>query len=315
MIAVSKFGPVVWLGPQRFRPRVAESLEQLGVDGRVAVITAGWEEREQEIEDLDRHLGGRSIPLGINVHWERMLAADEDLRLELNELRTRLRNLQELYQYRLGFAIEPAREMLSRKGSGEALLAARRSAIRALRTLDAGHLRSVDRVLRSFEERLEPLHRPAVRLEREAIAESLSQCAAVAIAGGHVGILLHRLRLLGLNELWGELPIVAWGAGAMVLAPRIVLFHDRPPQGAGNAELLGHGLARVQGAIALPDPRQRLILDNRVRVSLLARRFSPDRCVGLDEGGAVFFDSSGMKPDAGALTLMPRGSVRAGIEA
>ena len=315
MIAVSTAGPVVWLGPQRFRPRVAESLERQGVDGQVAVITAGWEEREQEIEDLDRHLGGRAVPLGINVRWERMLAHDEDLRLALTELRNRQRNLQELYQYRLGFAIEPARQMLSRKEVGEALLTARRSSIRALRTLDAGHLRSVERVVRSFEERMEPYERPAVRREREEIAELLSGCAAVAIAGGHVGILLHRLRLLGLNELWGELPIVAWGAGAMVLASRIVLFHDRPPQGAGDAALLAHGLGRVQGAIAFPDPRQRLILNDPVRVSLVARRFSPERCIGLDEGGAVFFDSSGMNPDAGALTLMPRGAVRPGVGA
>lgn len=39
-----------------------------------------------------------------------------------------------------------------------------------------------------------------------------------------------------------EVPIMAWSAGAMVVSERIVLFHDSPPQGRGNAEMLGPGL-------------------------------------------------------------------------
>ena len=43
---------VVFLGPQRFRPTLAAVLDRLEVDGTVAAVTAGWQEREQEVDEL-----------------------------------------------------------------------------------------------------------------------------------------------------------------------------------------------------------------------------------------------------------------------
>ncbi len=44
----------------------------------------------------------------------------------------------------------------------------------------------------------------------------------------------------------------------MVVCETVVLFHDSPPQGAGNAEVLDAGLGLARGVIALPHARRRL---------------------------------------------------------
>ena len=43
----------------------------------------------------------------------------------------------------------------------------------------------------------------------------LAAAEALCVAGGHVTILLNRVRLLGLLELAGDLPLIAWSAGAI----------------------------------------------------------------------------------------------------
>ena len=51
-----KMRPVVLLGPQRLRPDLVEAVDRVGVDGPVAAVTAGWQEREDEIDELSAHL-------------------------------------------------------------------------------------------------------------------------------------------------------------------------------------------------------------------------------------------------------------------
>jgi hypothetical protein len=48
-----------------------------------------------------------------------------------------------------------------------------------------------------------------VQRRRDEIHEILSKCSAVAIAGGHVAILLNRLRLFGLEQALARLPVMA----------------------------------------------------------------------------------------------------------
>ena len=59
---------VILLGPQRLHPTLIHAVDSLGVRGRIAAVTAGWEEREGEDHELSAHLGGRSFNLRI---WER----------------------------------------------------------------------------------------------------------------------------------------------------------------------------------------------------------------------------------------------------
>ena len=67
-------------------------------------------------------------------------------------------------------------------------------------------------------------------------------------------------------------PVIAWSAGAMALADRIVLFHDRSPHGPGHPEVYGSGLSVVRDVVLLPhvgsgsvptrDAMHQLVIDN-----------------------------------------------------
>ena len=217
--------------------------------------------------------------------------------------------MQQLYRLRLDRALDAARELLARPGNGPWLADARRAAIRALRTLDRQHLVRLRRVHEEFEAEWRPAERSVVAQHRAALAELLHNAEALTIAGGHVAVLLNRLRLFDLGPLLEGRPVVAWSAGAMALADRIVLFHDSPPQGAGNAELFESGLAFCTGVIPLPHAARRLRLDDAVRVTLFARRFSPATCALLDEGARLDWNGRAWRSGNGTQGLSRHGTV------
>jgi enterochelin esterase-like enzyme len=64
----------------------------------------------------------------------------------------------------------------------------------------------------------------------------------------------------------------------MALTERIVLFHDRAPQGPGHPEVYGSGLSVLRNLVPLPHARARLLLDDAPRMAVFARRFAPARC-------------------------------------
>ena len=130
------------------------------------------------------------------------------------------------------------------------------------------------------------------------------------IAGGHAAVLLNRLRLFGLDAMVRDLPVLAWSAGAMVLSEQVVLFHDSPPQGAGNAEILDAGLGRCRGIVPLPRASDRLRLDDPVRVSILARRFTDQACVALDPGSRLIISEGRVQAGPGTRCLHHDGAVR-----
>jgi hypothetical protein len=77
----------------------------------------------------------------------------------------------------------------------------------------------------------------------------------------------------------------------MAVSDRVVLFHDDPPQGPGAAEVLDRGLGLCADVVPLPQPETRLRLDDAERVSVLARRFAPARCIALPaRARATFLD-------------------------
>lgn len=271
------------LGPQR-QPTLVEEIDRLGIGGPVAVVTAGWQEREAEVEEFREHLGRAVVNLELHERLEAVFADDPELFHAHRARQNRLRAMQRLYRYRLDFALEPARELLRRDGDPQLLEPERRAAIEALRELDRRQLERIGEVHRELEERYAPLSRPAVAAHRRELARRLAESAAVAIAGGHVAVLVNRLRLFGVAELIGDLPVFAWSAGAMALTERIVLFHDSPPQGMGNPEVLDLGLGLAPGVVALPHAGKRLRLRDPARVEILARRFAPAVCVPFDPG-------------------------------
>lgn len=278
------------LGPQRLAPDLVAAFDRFGIEGQVAAITAGWQEREGEDEELQEHLKRPVVDLALHRRMEEVFSEDPELFRRHRARQDRLRALQRLYRYRLDFALEPARGLLGRQDEAEFLGEEQEAAITALRRLDAEHLKSIAQVHREFEAHHDPTERRSLRRHRVEIRQILERSAAVAVAGGHVAVLLNRLRLFGMPELLAHRPLFAWSAGAMALSERIVLFHDSPPQGAGNAEILDVGIGLVRGVVPLPHASKRLRLDDRVRVSLFVRRFAPALCLPLDPGVTVALD-------------------------
>jgi hypothetical protein len=302
---------VTLLGPQRLTPTLANAVRGSGVEGDVAVVTAGWQEREEEVDELREHLGGRVVNLRLYARAEEVFRRDRVLARAHRQRQERLQRMQELYRLRLAYAMDAARALLTRRGEAEVLNPERDAAVAAVRELDRVHLERVRAVNQELEAALEPLQRAAVARQREEIAAALSGCAAFAVAGGHVAVLLNRLRLFGLAELVGERPVFAWSGGAMALGERLVLFHDDPPQGPGNAEVLEAGLGLFTGLLPLPHARRRLKLDEPLRVGLFARRFGDLACVAMDDGAILRGEGGRWLPIGGdgSRRLLPDGSV------
>ena len=308
---------IILLGPQREQPTVAEAVERLGVDGHVAIVTAGWEEREAEDTELREHLGRPVVTLGLWPRAEEAFHADGELRTLLYERYDRLRALQELYRLRLAGQLESCRALLvgTDPGAPDALHGPEiDDAIEGVRRLDAHHLARTAELDDEIWGRIDAGSRESLKKHRGEIERSLESSAAVLIAGGHVGILLNRLRLFGVLELSKEQPIVAWSGGAMVLCERVVLFHDNPPQGPGDPEVYARGMGLVRGVVPLPHAVHRLQLDDPGRVALFARRFAPDRCSPLDGGELIegSSDSQTWSFASDARRLEPDGRVLLG---
>lgn len=303
-------GPrVALLGPQRLQPTLAGVLESMGVDGPVATITAGWQERESDDGELDAHLGGQSINLALYQRAERAFAHDVELSAAHHRRQARLRELQDLYNVRLDHLVAASYELLRRPGETDQLADARAAAIESIRELDAQHLVRVRAVHAEYHQRWQPGERDAVQREQREIAAMLQKAAAVAVAGGHVAILLNRMRLFGLDTLLAGKVLVAWSAGAMAISERVVLFHDHPAHGMGNAEVLEVGLGFAPGIVPLPHARKRLRLEDRERVGLFAARFAPALCVPMNEGARLDATPYGWTPAPGTQQLQPDGRV------
>lgn len=276
---------VVLLGPQRLQPTLAGVVESLGIRGRIAAITAGWEERESEDQELSAHLGGRTVNLVLHARALDVARRDPELSEAWRERLDAQREIHEIYRLRLGHEMDCARELLRRaeeRPHNELVAAECEGAVEAVRQLDLFHLRRLRAVREEFEDRWRPNERDAVAHHRREIAATLARVEGLCIAGGHVAQLLDRLRLFNPFSLMPEMPVIAWSAGAMATAERVVLFHDDPPHGAGNAEVFDAGAGLHRGLVALPHAHKRLRLGDPLRVALMARRFRPAACAALD---------------------------------
>lgn len=307
---------IVLLGPQRHEETVADVVADLGVKGPLAIVTAGWKELEAEDTELVAHLDRETRNLGLYPRAESLFREDPEVRELLYERYDRLRDLQTLYRMRLAPQLDTCRRLLARTDPAEPdeLHAPEiEGAIGGVRALDAHHLARVSALDGEIGARIAPGERPSLGRHRDELARVLDGVGALLVAGGHVGVLLNRLRLFQVLELAPAAPLIAWSGGAMVLAERIVLFHDSPPQGSGDAEVYAPGLGLVRGVVPLPHARHRLQLDDPARVALFARRFAPDTCTALDGGERLDGRQGGDDWTLSDTTrvLEPSGTVRA----
>lgn len=303
------------LGPVGDGAVVARVLGALGVDSPIALITAGWEEAERNDADLDRVLGGGTRNLGLFGRRLDILESDPEYAEEMRRVRTLLTQLREVYLVQLRHAllgVEAVRQhaAAARRLSGNQL----DEAIETVRGLDERHASRLEAVLGEFYSAYPPHQRPAIVAHREAVAAMVGDCAALVIAGGHVGVLTDCLHVCNVGAVLADRPLVAWSSGAMAIAERVMVVDDHDLGGRPD-EMLGAGIGVVHGVVPLPAAAARLRIDDRNHLALLARRLAPRACVLLDEGDRVAFDDSGIADLTGARVVAPDGMVRSAAEA
>lgn len=274
---------VTLLGPQR-RPSIDQVVADLGDDATFATVTAGWQEREPDDVELGGLLGGRSTNLNLYGRWLDVQDQDPEYAAAELEHRTYLEELRLLYGVQLQSAGGTIDVLAKRNGDRpEAIEAALADARAVVRLLDDHHTARVRAADEEFAERLHPESRLIVAEHREAVRTALERADVLVVAGGHVGVLLHTMRLFGVTEAIPDL-VIAWSAGAMALTDRVVLFHDRTPLGRSPSEIYADGLGVIRDLVLLPHARRRLLVDDALRMGTMARRFAPAMCVVLDDG-------------------------------
>jgi hypothetical protein len=298
---------VTLLGPQR-RPTLDTVVRSLYIEGPIATITAGWQEREPDDAELNAQLDGRAVNLGLYRRWLDLQDRDPGYAAADRRLRQVLEEMQDLYLLRLDHALQAVYAIQHRRGNGRIRDSAVTEAIVDVRELDAQHLRRISDVHGEFYQTWPPHDRPVIAEHRAVVERLLSEAATLVIAGGHVGVLASTLHLFNVAASLRS-PVIAWSAGAMALTERIVLFHDRSPQGPGHPELYDRGLSVLSGVVPLPHARDRLLLEDLPRMAVFARRFAPARCVLLEAGSRVDTDSDGGAYPPGTRVLAQDGRV------
>lgn len=292
----------ILLGPQRFMTTAGTALRSLGVDGRVATVNAGWEEREDAVDELDTVLEGRANHLRLYHRTFDVIAKDEVFAAAALAFRDHHDALLSLYRLRLQHAMDGLYAVVRRSREGElrapgttAAFGAVDDAVEAVRHVDAWYGAQLKTLYADLDAAAPLDSSGVIAWHRGEIEAVLADSAALVLTGGHVGTLLRALRLFAIR-VPDTLPVIAWSAGAMALTERVVLFHEFGPEGATEAEVFDRGLGRVKGVVALPHARRRLRLDDKERCAVMARRFMDTHCVLLDDGTSLELTPEGGLP-------------------
>ncbi len=282
----------IMLGPQSPRANLKNAIDSLSFNGPIVTITAGWRDSEAETDELQAEIGIPIEDLNLYHQAEKIFALEPELHVLQRERQGKLLELQRLYRIRLTPTMAAARKLLREKGDPDLLRLEQRAAISQVRALDRHHVRRISAIHQDFDTRRAALLIPGAATLRQTIQRKVADSALVLIAGGHVAVLINRIRLFRLADVLAQKPIIAWSAGAMVLGERIVLFHDDAPQGKRDAEVLDTGLGIVKNVIPLPHAKSRLDWSSRTRMALFSRRFAPAICCTLDNGSMIQMENN-----------------------
>lgn len=278
---------VVLLGPQGPKPDVGEALREAGVRGPVALVTAGWQEREKDDQALVATLGVKAVNLELHARSEEVFAADPEIAAAHKARQARLRLINDFYRIRLDHAFEAAHAISVRHVDPGLLAEELVESVEGLRQLDRDHVERCTATQEAFDRKWHPSERAAVAKHRRELGEIIDSAEAIVIMGGHVVSLLNRMKLFDLVGLATTQRWFGAAAGAMVLTERIYLFHDFPPHGTGIAEVLDSGFGLVSDLCVLPDPKHRLDVDDRAGIARFVQRIAPAACVAMDHGARV----------------------------
>jgi hypothetical protein len=297
----------ILLGPQRFLTTAGAVVRSLGREGTVAAVTAGWQDREGDDAELDEVMDGRSRNLGLYGRLTDVLETDPHFAAEALAQRDAMDELAGIYSMRLQRALDTVYAVQRRTVREDIADAALSDGIRAVRAIDTWYLGVVDQLYGELEAATPVADSEPVQRHRAEVADILGSAGSLAVAGGHVGILLRCLKLFAVQPP-PDLPVVAWSAGAMALTDRVVLYNDNGPQGRQGAEVWDRGLGRAPGIVAMPHARRRLRMDDPMILRVLVRRFADASCLLLDDGSRVDLGSEGELPE-GARVFSDYGTV------
>jgi hypothetical protein len=282
---------------------LAAEVAAFGVDGPVALVTAGWEEGERNDADVDRRLGGGSRNLNLYGRRLDVLESDADYADAQRLLHTQLAELRELYLVRLRHALDGVEVIRRRFAEAD-----RRpgpeldAALDAVRSLDESQAVAIGAAYERFYEQHPPHERPVIARHREEVAAIVAECGAIAIAGGHVGVLNDCLHLSNLAILIEDRPLLTWSSGSMAVTERIVVVDDDDPAGRPD-ELYDIGIGVAHGMVALPSAETRLHAHDHDRLTVLARRCAPSVCVLLGAGDRLEL-RAGLPADLGSVGVL-----------
>ena len=285
----------ILLGPQRFRTTVGAAIRSVAPEGTIATVTAGWRDRESDTVELDATLEGRGRHLYLYGRLNDVLDSDQPFATAALAHRDAVDELAGIYSIRLQRALDSVYAVQRRTVRTDVAASAEADGVRVVQSIDRWYLDTVDQLRGELwaaapAEDIEPIQR-----HRAEVADAVGQASAIAIAGGHVGLLLRCLKLFEVN-LPTHLPVVAWSAGAMSLTERVVLYNDRGPSGVVGSEVWDRGLGRAPRIVAMPHARRRLQINDPMVLRVLARRFGDARCLLLDDGATVALGPNGELP-------------------
>ena len=293
----------ILLGPQRFTVRATSALRSLDTTGPLAVVNAGWEEREDDIAELDAALDHRMRGLRLYHRLTDVLNKDREFARAASRFRDRHDELTGLYRIRLDhamtglYAVQRQIPSHPARARHSAAFRALQDAMGGVRAIDEWYLAELELLYQELEVEGGVNTSEVVAWHRAEIRTLQNDCVAWVFPGGNIRTLTSVLRLFAVT-VPPEVPVIAWSAGAMAMTERIAIFHDYGPQGARETELFDTGLGRVRQVVAFPHARRRLKMDEVDRLGMLALRFEPAECVLLDDGMVLDIGPDGILPAA-----------------
>lgn len=299
--------PLLLLGEQRERPRIQAALDRWGIAGPVGLIAAGWEEDEFEDDWLRESVSNPVVNSKLYELADQLFAEDPEVLKLLRDRQDALRELREINQVQTDRLCETARELLRRDATQETVRQPLATSFRHLQEVDAEYLATVSDTIRSFDQKISPDTRASAISYRQKVLKRLAGCEAILIAGGHVGVLLNRLKLSRLLSHI-SLPVIAWSGGAMALGRQVYFFHQFIPHVTGEIELSRKGMGWFEGIQLFPRSAERLKLNDPVEMALLGRRV-PDPCLLMTDSSELEWVGSKLIRVEGVKTILPRGQV------
>lgn len=300
--------PLLLLGPQRPVPNITEALATLPGEGPVVTITAGWRHDEADHAALHEAVGAGAVSLPLYAWFDEVMREEPELAAAYKSRQAQLKHLKRLHRMRQHPALDAVKKLLDQADRETHLVRPQLLwALEDVRRIDEQLIRQANAIREAHRSVARTWEHPRVAARRQEAIAVIRDARAVCIAGGHVAVLRNRLRFFGMPEVIRQSrAVVAWSAGAMVLTSKIVLFYDDPPEGSSHAEVLDDGFGFVEDCVLLPHAARRLRIHEPPRVSLLATRFSPSACIGMENG--AWLDRAGgrwiNRGKPGAATLL-----------